>query len=366
MIKYVELTAPEASAYRQAKILSIECSEGDYVKEGDTLFRVQSGSHELNLPSTQAGRVVEIIATAQQSITVSTPLILLETEVADHARRDNNPSDSKQPGGNPAPAAADTSKKKQSKARKKTKKKTAKKHEQQSLDLLGNAAKEVVLNQVIDPDEPITSEHAAGNPSSGGSNAVSPTMSASPTIQITVPDIGADSAKVIDILVKVGDSVSAEDPLITLESDKASMDVPSTHDGVVSSISVLLEQDVSEGTVILELEASEATEAETKAEPEAKPQAEEAPAPAPAANSGSGSSVDVAIPDIGGDSAKVIEILIEVGQQVDVEDPLVTLESDKASMEVPSTAAGVVESIEVSLDQDVSEGTVIVKISSQR
>ena len=81
MIKYVELTAPESSAYRQAKILSIECHEGDRVKQGQTLFRVKSGNREIDLPSTRDGRIVEIIATEQENITLSTPLLLLETVV---------------------------------------------------------------------------------------------------------------------------------------------------------------------------------------------------------------------------------------------------------------------------------------------
>ena len=81
MIKYVELTPPEASAFRQAKILSIECKEGNQIKEGDTLFRVQSGSHEINLPASKAGKIVELIVSQNESITLSTALLLLETEV---------------------------------------------------------------------------------------------------------------------------------------------------------------------------------------------------------------------------------------------------------------------------------------------
>ena len=87
MIKYVELTAPEASAYRQAKILSIECGEGDQIKAGDTLFMVQSGNTKLELPSTKDGRIVEFIVTEQENITLSTPLLLLETVVASSTPR---------------------------------------------------------------------------------------------------------------------------------------------------------------------------------------------------------------------------------------------------------------------------------------
>ena len=82
MIKYLELTAPESNQFRQAKILSIEVSEGDYVNIGDTLFKVQSGKKEIDLPTTLAGRITEIIATTGENISVMTPLVLLETEVA--------------------------------------------------------------------------------------------------------------------------------------------------------------------------------------------------------------------------------------------------------------------------------------------
>lgn len=377
MIKYVELTAPESSAYRQAKILSIECHEGDRVKQGQTLFRVKSGNREIDLPSTRDGRIVEIIATEQENITLSTPLLLLETVVkertaskpvaepsesgsADQTRPPVQPTETQRPA--PTNRGNDH-----------------KRHEQQSLNLSGETSKEIVLDQVVEsPSTKIetVSQPDVTQPDVTSKPTVSKSMSNSETIEISVPDIGADSAKVVEILVQVGDQIAVDDPLVTLESDKASMDVPSTKAGVVKSISVEVDQDVHEGVAILTLEAnadgadavSEAAEdtpesesAEQDKAPTNQPSASSANEPSA---SGSVQTIEVKIPDIGGDSAKVVEILVTVGQEVALEDSLITLESDKASMDVPSSAAGVIKSIEVAVDDEVSEGLVIAIIES--
>ncbi|WP_444541764.1 dihydrolipoyllysine-residue acetyltransferase [Arenicella chitinivorans] len=194
-------------------------------------------------------------------------------------------------------------------------------------------------------------------------------MSNSETIEISVPDIGADSAKVVEILVQVGDQIAVDDPLVTLESDKASMDVPSTHAGVVKSVSVSIDQDVNQGVAILTLEsntpsASEPPEETTQSATTAEKQPTAAE-PSPVSNSSGVSKVEVKIPDIGGDSAKVVEILVEAGQQVALEESLITLESDKASMDVPSSVAGIIQSISVAIGDEVSEGVVIAVIESQ-
>mgnify|MGYP006246207623 CR=1 FL=1 len=377
MIKYVELTAPESSAYRQAKILSIECHEGDRVKQGQTLFRVKSGNREIDLPSTRDGRIVEIIATEQENITLSTPLLLLETVVkertaskpvaepsesgsADQTRPPVQPTETQRPA--PTNRGNDH-----------------KRHEQQSLNLSGETSKEIVLDQVVEsPSTKIetVSQPDVTQPDVTSKPTVSKSMSNSETIEISVPDIGADSAKVVEILVQVGDQIAVDDPLVTLESDKASMDVPSTKAGVVKSISVEVDQDVHEGVAILTLEAdtdgadavSEATDDTPESESAAQDKAPTNQPSASSANepsaSGSVQTIEVKIPDIGGDSAKVVEILVTVGQEVALEDSLITLESDKASMDVPSSAAGVIKSIEVAVDDEVSEGLVIAIIES--
>jgi pyruvate dehydrogenase E2 component (dihydrolipoamide acetyltransferase) len=190
-------------------------------------------------------------------------------------------------------------------------------------------------------------------------------------MQITTPDIGVDKATVAELLVKVGDSVVVDDSLVLLESDKASVEVPSTAAGVVKSIAVALGDEVHEGTVLIELEAEGAapaaeapkTEAAPAPQPAAAPAAAQAPAQqaAPAAAS---AVVDVQVPDIGAEKATVAELLVKVGDTVAVDDSLVLLESDKASVEVPSTVAGTVESITVQAGDSVKEGVVILTVKT--
>ncbi|WP_374665117.1 2-oxo acid dehydrogenase subunit E2 [Acinetobacter sp.] len=189
-------------------------------------------------------------------------------------------------------------------------------------------------------------------------------------MQITTPDIGVDKATVAELLVKVGDSVAVDDSLVLLESDKASVEVPSTAAGVVKSIAVALGDEVHEGTVLIELEAegaapaAEAPKTEAAPAPQAEvPAAAQAPAQqaAPAAAS---AVVDVQVPDIGVEKATVAELLVKVGDTVAVDDSLVLLESDKASVEVPSTVAGTVESITVQAGDSVKEGVVILTVKT--
>ncbi len=191
-------------------------------------------------------------------------------------------------------------------------------------------------------------------------------------IQVNIPDIGADDeVDVIEILVSEGDTIEVEQSLITVESDKASMEIPSSHAGVVKSIKVKLGDKVKEGSLVLELEASAQAEA---AEPADAPQpAEKAPAPvakaesaAPAASSDDAASTavqTVKVPDIG-DAADVdvIEVMVAVGDTIEVDQSLITLETDKASMEVPSSHAGVVTSIAVKVGDKVSQGSAILEL----
>ncbi|MDX1398571.1 MAG: biotin/lipoyl-containing protein, partial [Oceanospirillum sp.] len=189
---------------------------------------------------------------------------------------------------------------------------------------------------------------------------------------IKVPDIGGDSdVEVIEVCVAVGDRVEAEDSLIVLESDKASMDVPSPQSGVVKAIKLNIGDKVSEGHDILELEIEGAAETAAEEAPaEAAPAVEPAPAPqAPAASApqaAAAPSVEtINVPDIGDDGeVEVIEISVAVGDEIAEEDSLVVLESDKASMEVPSPVAGKVVEILVETGAKVSEGSPVVRIET--
>jgi pyruvate dehydrogenase E2 component (dihydrolipoamide acetyltransferase) len=188
---------------------------------------------------------------------------------------------------------------------------------------------------------------------------------------IRVPDIGGGEGEVIELMVKVGDRIEADQSLLTLESDKASMEIPAPKSGVVKSLKVKLGDRLKEGDELLELEvegAAEAAPAAPAAAPAEAPKAAAAPAAAPAAAApaptpAASSVQDIHVPDIGSDGkAKVIEILVKVGDSVETDQSLITLESDKASMEIPSPAAGVVESISVKLEDEVGTGDFILKL----
>jgi len=190
-------------------------------------------------------------------------------------------------------------------------------------------------------------------------------------IEVKVPDIGDfKDVPVIEIFVKAGDTVKAEDSLVSLESDKATMDVPSPAAGVVKDLKVKLGDKLSEGSLILTLDSAAA-----------------APAPAPAAKSGNGAStapaapaasqpatttpsavgadIEVKVPDIGDfKDIPVIEIFVKAGDAVKAEDPLISLESDKATMDVPAPASGTIKALKVKLGDKLSEGSVIAVLTT--
>jgi pyruvate dehydrogenase E2 component (dihydrolipoamide acetyltransferase) len=183
-------------------------------------------------------------------------------------------------------------------------------------------------------------------------------------VEIQVPDIGdfADVA-VIELLVKPGDTIKVEQSLITVESDKASMEIPSSHAGVVESLAVKLGDKVSKGSVIAYVQtgAAAAVPAAAARPPASPAVAAPAPVAAPAAAAAAVPGlVDVAVPDIGDfKDVAVIEVFVKPGDSVKVEQSLITVESDKASMEIPSSHAGVVQEVKVKLGDKVNQGTVI-------
>ncbi len=179
-------------------------------------------------------------------------------------------------------------------------------------------------------------------------------------IEIKVPDIGSDEVEVTEILVKVGDKVEAEQSLITVEGDKASMEVPSPQAGVVKEIKIATGDKVETGSLIMVFDAEGAAEAAPAAAEEKK--ADAAPAPAAAAAT---ASKEVAVPDIGGDEVEVTEILVKVGDKVEAEQSLIVVEGDKASMEVPAPFAGVVKEITIATGDKVSTGSAIMVFEAE-
>jgi pyruvate dehydrogenase E2 component (dihydrolipoamide acetyltransferase) len=183
---------------------------------------------------------------------------------------------------------------------------------------------------------------------------------------VFVPDLGEDEVEVIELCVSPGDSVEAEDALVTVESDKASMDVPAPFAGTVKELCVNVGDKIKQSDLLAKLEvagagaAPAAREPEAPAAPAAEPAAAAEPAPAPAA-SGASQTIEVTVPDIG-DAADVdvIEILVSVGDEVQAEDGLITLETDKATMDVPCPQAGKVVELKVKEGDKVSEGSLVL------
>jgi pyruvate dehydrogenase E2 component (dihydrolipoamide acetyltransferase) len=186
--------------------------------------------------------------------------------------------------------------------------------------------------------------------------------------EIKVPNIGDfGDVEIIEILVKPGDLLKAEDPLITLESDKATIDVPCPEDGRVEELLVKVGDHVSEGTSILTLQSAVASQSSVKeaAEDSVPPVAASSSDPAPVLAKAASASVEVIVPDIGDfQDVEIIEIFVKPGDTVKVEDPLITLESDKATMEVPSSDAGTVETILVKVGDRISTGTAVVRLGT--
>jgi pyruvate dehydrogenase E2 component (dihydrolipoamide acetyltransferase) len=180
--------------------------------------------------------------------------------------------------------------------------------------------------------------------------------------EILVPDVGDfDAVDVIEVLVKVGDTISIDDPLITLESDKASMDIPAPVGGVVKELKIAVGDKVTEGSLILLLEASSESSVNVASDP-AKPQAHKTAGVTPApGDSASGMLEEIKVPDIGDfDAVDVIEVLVKVGDKVAVDDALITLESDKASMDIPAPSSGTVKQVKVVVGDKVTEGSLII------
>ena len=184
-------------------------------------------------------------------------------------------------------------------------------------------------------------------------------------VDVKVPDIGDfKDVEIIELLVKPGDTVAVDQSLLTVESDKASMEIPSSHAGVVKELKVKLGDKISQGAMVLVLEAADgaaappATAAPAPAPAQPAAPAEAAPA-APAA--AGGAPIEVLVPDIG-DFAEVsvIEVFVKPGDTVKVEQSLITVESDKASMEIPSSQAGVVSEVKVKVGDKVAKGSLLV------
>ncbi|TWO67006.1 dihydrolipoyllysine-residue acetyltransferase [Caenimonas sedimenti] len=185
-------------------------------------------------------------------------------------------------------------------------------------------------------------------------------------VEVKVPDIGDfEEVAVIELLVKPGDTIKPEQSLATVESDKASMEIPSSHGGVVKELKIKLGDKVKEGTVIAVVESAEAAAPApaAAAAPAAASSPPAAPPPQPSPGGGGSQSINVHVPDIGDfKDVAVIEILVKPGDAIQVEQSLITVESDKASMEIPSSSAGTLKELKVKVGDKVNIGDLIAVV----
>ncbi|ASF15982.1 pyruvate dehydrogenase complex dihydrolipoyllysine-residue acetyltransferase [Shewanella sp. FDAARGOS_354] len=191
--------------------------------------------------------------------------------------------------------------------------------------------------------------------------------------EVFVPDIGGDEVQVIEICASVGDTLAAEESILTVESDKATMDIPAPFAGVLAELKVAVGDKVSEGTLIAMMQAAGASAqaaapvaqaASPAPAPAAPAPVQAAPAPVAAATAtGATQVVEVTVPDIGGDTdVSVIEVLVAAGDKIEVDAGLITLETDKATMDVPSPFAGVVKEVKVAVGDKVSQGSLVIML----
>ncbi|MGM0616204.1 MAG: biotin/lipoyl-containing protein, partial [Pseudomonadota bacterium] len=304
------IKVPDIGGDTDVEIIEIAVSEGDVIEAEDTLITLESDKASMDVPAPQGGKVIKVLVKEGDTVSEGDAIVEIEAE-----------------GGG---------------------------------DSSGGASAE------SDAPDQAASEPAPA-PASEAPKAAAP-AGGKQTVDIKVPDLGgSDNVEIIEVAVSAGDEVNAEDTLITLESDKASMDVPSPHGGKLIALTVKEGDTVSEGDVIgqMEIAGGSGGADSAPASSDAQPAAEPAPAaPQQAAPEPSGGGAperkEIRVPDLSGSSdVPIIEIGVAAGDEVDEEDALITLESDKASMDVPSPYKGKLLELTVKEGDTVSEGDVI-------
>ena len=343
MIRYIELTPDENIAFQSGKIIRVLVNEGDAIEIGDALFVVDAQDKKVEVLASKAGTATEIIVAEGDIIHKLSSLLVLETRVADSTAANTNKT------ANTTETAKDDQ---QQLMTEKADKKPRKKRTAKNI-AAGDGDKQSSIDF-----EKMSNDSVKESTQTQENNT---TMS-----EIKVPDLGgADAVEVIDILVNVGDTVSIDDPLMTVESDKASMDIPAASSGTITEILVKVGDSVSEGDSVFKTDG--ATETASIAEPEAESPAAEptAPVAASAAASEQPSEVTITVPDLGGaNDVEVIDLLVAEGDTVEADQPIITVESDKASMDIPSSHAGVIQSMSIKVGDTVNEGEQILVLSA--
>lgn len=315
------IKVPDIGGDTDVEIIEIAVSEGDVIEAEDTLITLESDKASMDVPAPKGGKVLKVLVKEGDSVSEGDDIVELEVEGG------GDSSDAEEP--EEAPAKED-----------KPKEQSQERSQEQ-------------------PQE----QKPAAKKSAGGKQ----------TVDIKVPDLGgSDNVEIIEVAVSEGDDVNAEDTLITLESDKASMDVPSPHSGKIVSFTVKEGDTVSEGDVIGQMEIvgegdegeSESADAPQQADdPKVSDDltaAEETAEQEEADSVSEPERKEIRVPDLSGASdVPIIEIGVAAGDEINEEDPLITLESDKASMDVPSPYKGKLIELTVKEGDTVSEGDVI-------
>ena len=298
----MQIQAPDIGVDK-ALVAEILVKVGDHVAVDDSLLVLESDKATVEVPSTAAGIVKSILVKQGDEVTEGVALIELESETAAEAPANDAPKAE-------APKAE---------------------------------AKPVEVETKAQP-------------------AAAPTATASQVVDVKVPDIGVEKALVAEVLVKVGDQIEPEQSIVVVESDKATVEVPSSVAGIVEAIQIKEGDSIKEGVVLIQVKTASAA---TSSEPQAAPAQTEAPVAtteAPAASNTSTGNVEIEVPDLGVEKALVSEILVNVGDRVEAQQSLCVVESDKASVEVPSSVAGIVKAIHVSANQEVRQGVALATI----
>ncbi|WP_180030996.1 MULTISPECIES: 2-oxo acid dehydrogenase subunit E2 [unclassified Acinetobacter] len=321
----MQITTPDIGVDK-ATVAEILVKVGDTIAVDESIVLLESDKASVEVPSTSAGVVKNILINQGDEVSEGTVLIELQAE------DDAGTVESQE-----ADAADKTSE---------------------------NTPTEL-------PDEEILQEVATHQPKASSQSEQSSQSASTSTVEVKLPDIGVEKALVGEILVQVGDEVEVDQSLVVVESDKATVEVPSTVAGTVEAIHIQEGDSVKEGVLILTVKTADlapaaeqaAPQAEEKPKAQATPEAKTETAPQQAASPAG--DIEVKVPDLGVDKAAVAEILVQVGDTVEKDQSIIVVESDKATVEVPSTTAGVIKAIHVELGQSVSEGVALITIKAE-
>lgn len=321
----MQITTPDIGVDK-ATVAEILVKVGDTIAVDESIMLLESDKASVEVPSTSAGVVKSILINQGDEVSEGTVLIELQAE------DDAGTVESQE-----ADAADKTSE---------------------------NTPTEL-------PDEEILQEVATHQPKASSQNEQSSQSTSTSTVEVKLPDIGVEKALLGEILVKVGDEVEVDQSLVVVESDKATVEVPSTVAGTVEAIHIQEGDSVKEGVLILTVKTTDSAPAAEQAAPQAeeKPKAQATPEAktetAPQQTAAPAGDIEVKVPDLGVDKAAVAEILVQVGDTVEKDQSIIVVESDKATVEVPSTTAGVIKAIHVELGQNVSEGVALITIEAE-